>query len=49
MTYITETERGYGKAVAKAIPLTLKPAEPSQINVETPPTCRAYARLSPRI
>ena len=36
VTYITETERGYGKAVAKAIPLTLKPAEPSQINVETP-------------
>lgn len=34
--YIAETERGYGKAVAKAIPLTLKPAEPSQINVETP-------------
>lgn len=36
VTYIAETERGYGKAVAKAIPLTLKPAEPSQINVETP-------------
>ena len=36
VTYITETERGYGKAVAKAIPLALKPAEPSQINVETP-------------
>ena len=36
VTYITETERDYGKAVAKAIPLTLKPAEPSQINVETP-------------
>lgn len=36
VTYITETERGYGKTVAKAIPLTLKPAEPSQINVETP-------------
>lgn len=36
VTYITETERGYGKAVAKAIPLVLKPAEPSQINVETP-------------
>lgn len=36
VTYIAETERGYGKAVAKAIPLALKPAEPSQINVETP-------------
>ncbi len=36
VTYIAETEQGYGKAVAKAIPLTLKPAEPSQINVETP-------------
>ncbi len=36
VTYIAETERGYGKAVAKAIPLILKPAEPSQINVETP-------------
>ena len=36
VTYIAETERGYGKAVAKAIPLTLKPAEPSQINAETP-------------
>ena len=36
VTYIAETERGYGKAVAKAIPLTLKPAEPTQINVETP-------------
>lgn len=36
VTYIAEIERGYGKAVAKAIPLTLKPAEPSQINVETP-------------
>lgn len=36
VTYIAETERGYGKAVAKAVPLTLKPAEPSQINVETP-------------
>ena len=36
VTYIAETERGYGKAVAKAIPLTLKPAEPSQINVENP-------------
>lgn len=36
VTYIAETERGYGKAVAKAIPLTLKPAEPSQNNVETP-------------
>ena len=36
VTYIAETERGYGKAVAEAIPLTLKPAEPSQINVETP-------------
>ena len=36
VTYIAETERGYGKAVAKAIPLTLRPAEPSQINVETP-------------
>lgn len=36
VTYIAETERGYGKAVAKAIPLTLKPAELSQINVETP-------------
>ena len=36
VTYIAETERGYGKAVAKAIPLTLKPAEPSQINVEPP-------------
>ena len=36
VTYIAEPERGYGKAVAKAIPLTLKPAEPSQINVETP-------------
>ena len=36
VTYIAETERGYGKAVAKAIQLTLKPAEPSQINVETP-------------
>ena len=36
VTYLAETERGYGKAVAKAIPLTLKPAEPSQINVETP-------------
>ena len=46
VTYITETERGYGKAVAKAIPLTLKPAEPSQINVETPPTCRACASIA---
>lgn len=36
VTYIAETERGYGKAVAKAIPLALKPAETSQINVETP-------------
>ena len=36
VTYIAETERGYGKAVAKTIPLALKPAEPSQINVETP-------------
>ena len=36
VTYIAETERGYGKALAKAIPLALKPAEPSQINVETP-------------
>ena len=36
VSFVAESERGYGKAVAKAIPLALKPDEPGKISVEAP-------------